>query len=197
VLRVKPIRFLGVEDGSFSPREFQRRGKALLCMVLMDGFCFQRVFFRHVEVDGLDATEKLIEVAEKCKPLTAILLGGVTFAGFNIIDPVEAYEKLQVPVIVCTDEKPDNQAVLNALTKHFKDWRERWRIFERLAEASPIYEVKLNPSENPVYMEVVGAELQEVLEKLKRITVRGRIPEPLRIADKIAKVVSQALQNAS
>ncbi len=188
------MRLLGVEDGSFEPHKFQRRGSTVLCMVLMEDFYLKRVALRLIEVDGLDATEKLLSVARDMLPLTAIILGGVTFAGFNIIDPIAVYEEIKVPVIIVTDEKPDNEAVLNALQKHFTDWKRRYEVFERLARVSPIYEAKLNPKEkNPTYIEIVGMDFQRALEILRKITIRGRIPEPVRIADRIAKAVSKAL----
>jgi len=186
-------RILGVEDGSFDPQKLQRRGETVLCGVLTHGFRVEDVFLRLIKVDGLDATEKLLDMASKLNSLDVVLLGGVTFGGFNIIDPVAVYEDLKVPVIVVTTERPDNEAVLNALRKHFEDWRLRYKVFERLASISPIYEAKLNPRENPVFLEVVGMEFDRALELLKRVTVRGRVPEPLRIANRVAKAVSRAL----
>jgi len=186
-------RMLGVEDGSFNPRKLQRRGKTVLCGVLTHGFRVEDVFLRLIEVDGLDATEKLLDMASKIDSLDVILLGGVTFGGFNIIDPLAVSESLKVPVVVVTTERPDNEAVLSALKKHFEDWRLRYRVFERLASVSPIYEAKLNPKENPVFLEVVGMGFERALELLKRVTVRGRVPEPLRIANRVAKALSRAL----
>jgi len=186
-------RMLGVEDGSFNPQKLQRRGKTVLCGVLTHGFRVEDVFLRLIEVDGLDATEKLLDMTSKLDSLDVVLLGGVTFGGFNIIDPVAINEELKVPVVVVTTERPDNEAVLNALKKHFEDWRLRYRVFERLASISPIYEARLNPKENPVFLEVVGMDFDEALELLKRVTIRGRAPEPLRIANRIAKAVSRAL----
>jgi len=184
---------LGVEDGSFDPQKLQRKGKTVLCGVLTHGFKVEDVFLRLIEVDGLDATEKLLDMTGKIGPLDVVLLGGVTFGGFNIIDPVAVNESLGVPVVVVTTERPDNEAVLSALKKHFEDWRLRYGVFERLASVSPIYETKLNPRENPVFLEVVGMEFERALEILRRVTVRGRVPEPLRIANRVAKAVSRAL----
>ncbi|MHC1601318.1 MAG: endonuclease dU [Candidatus Nezhaarchaeales archaeon] len=187
------MRLLGVEDGSFSPQKFQRKGKTILCAVLMEDFRIEDIALRLIDVDGLDATEKLLDMAKNFKMLDAIILGGITFAGFNLVDPIAVHAELKVPIIIVTDEKPDNQAVLDALKKHFEDWKQRYEVFERLAEVSPIYEAKLNPKENPTYIEVVGLEFQKALEILRRITVRGRIPEPVRIASRIAKALSKAL----
>ncbi|MDH5816089.1 MAG: DUF99 family protein [Candidatus Nezhaarchaeota archaeon] len=187
------MRFLGVEDGSFTPHKFQSKGKTILCGVLTNGLRIEEVSLRLIDVDGLDATEKLLDIAKHLGSLDMIILGGVTFGGFNIIDPVIVHEELKVPVVIVTAEKPDNEAVFNALKKHFKDWKIRYEVFEKLASISPIYEVKLNPKENPTFLEVVGIEFEKAFEILRRITIRGRIPEPVRIANRIAKAVSRAL----
>lgn len=182
-----------MEDGSFSPYKFQKKGKTILCGVLMRGFKIEEVALRLIDVDGLDATEKLMDMARHLGSLDMIILGGVTFGGFNIIDPVFVHEELKVPVVVVTTEKPDNEAVFNALRKHFKDWEVRYQVFEKLASISPIYEAKLHPKENPAFLEVVGVEFERALEILRRATVRGRVPEPVRVANRIAKAVSRAL----
>ncbi|MEM4577080.1 MAG: DUF99 family protein [Candidatus Nezhaarchaeales archaeon] len=186
-------RLLGVEDGSFSPHRFQGKGKTILCAVLTIGLRVEAVSLRLIDVDGLDAMNKLLDVAKRLRPLNMIVLGGVTFGGFNIIDPIALHEDLGTPVVVVTTEKPDNEAVLNALKKHFDDWEIRYRIFEKLASVSPIYETKLNPKEKAVFLEIVGIEVEKAIEALKRVTVIGRTPEPLRIANRIAKTVSRAI----
>lgn len=186
-------RLLGVEDGSFPPHRFKRKGKTILCAVLTKGLRVEAVSLRLIDVDGLDAMNKLLDVAKLLRPLDMIVLGGVTFGGFNIIDPVTLHEDLGVPVVVFTTERPDNEAVLNALKKHFDDWEFRYRVFEKLASVSPVYETKLNPKEKAVFLEIVGIEAEKAVEILKRVTVIGRAPEPLRIANRIAKTVSRAI----
>lgn len=187
------MRFLGVEDGSFNPYKFQRRGKTILCGVLTNGLKVEEVALRLIDVDGLDATEKLLDIANRLGSLDMIILGGVTFGGFNVIDPIIVHQELKVPVVVVTTEKPNNEAVLNALKKHFEDWEIRYKVFEKLASISPIFEAKLHYRENPIFLEVVGIDFEKAVEVLRRVTIRGRIPEPVRIANRIAKAVSRAL----
>lgn len=187
------MRLLGVEDGSFSPHKFQKKGKTILCGVLTYGLKVEEVALRLIDVDGLDATEKLLDMVKCIGSPDTIILGGVTFGGFNVVDPVFVHQVLKVPVVIVTTEKPNNEAVLNALKKHFKDWEIRYQVFEKLASVSPIYEAKLHPRENPTFLEIVGTKFEEALTVLRRVTVRGRIPEPVRIANRIAKAVSRAL----
>ena len=53
----------------------------------------------------------------------AVMLAGVSFAGFNLVDPTLVFEEFSKPVIVISRTKPDNIAVKNALLQHFEDNR--------------------------------------------------------------------------
>jgi len=108
-----------------------------------------------VTIDGLDATEKLVSMLRRWS-FDAVMLAGVSFAGFNLVDPTVVFEEFNKPVIVISRTKPNNIAVKNALRQHFEDWRVRWGVFEKLG---PVWEVVSMPKEPPVYVEVVGAEL--------------------------------------
>ena len=183
------MRVLGVDDGSFKPKQ---SGRTLLACVLMEGFRVAQVFFEFIEIDGLDATEKLIKVVKEGKEVVdLIMLSGISFAGFNLIDPVEVWERTSIPVIIATKDRPNNEAVRMALLKHFADYEARWTIFEKIGE---VYEVKSNPKENPIWVEVVGIKIDEASNIIRGLTVFGRLPEPLRTASLIAKGLSKPKQ---
>ena len=74
---------VGVEDGSF------QKGitpKALLAAVLFKGLKIESAQITKITVDGLDATQKLVKTLSPWR-FRAVILGGVSFAGFNVIDP--------------------------------------------------------------------------------------------------------------
>src|SRR4030043_1145185 len=126
----------GVEDGSF---EAFRRGSGdaeqhtIHCLTVLRGNVIQDVRLRRVKVDGLDATEALLDMLSGLE-IDAVILGGVTFAGFNVVDVERVNRETSVPVIVFSAERPDAEATLGALRKHFGDWRERWSLYEDLGE---------------------------------------------------------------
>ncbi|RLE55211.1 MAG: hypothetical protein DRJ26_01020 [Candidatus Methanomethylicota archaeon] len=187
------MNILGIEDGKLPEKRPRRGRRALLVGVKLSDMRIVEVLSESIEVDGLDATEKASKIVRKCLPLDLILLGGISFAGFNLIDAVELWRKFNVPVVVASKDKPNNIAVLSALQKHFSDWEERWRIIEKVIEASNgIHEVIVKPEENPLYVEVIGISIGKAEEILRKITVWGRSPEPLRIANIIAKGLSPA-----
>jgi endonuclease V-like protein UPF0215 family len=177
------IRVVGIEDGSFK-KGVNR--ETLLAAVLFKGFEIERVNFRRIIVDGLDATDKAVSMLDPWN-FEAIMLAGVSFAGFNVIDPMVLYEKFQKPIIVVSRTKPNNKKVKRALVQHFRDWKRRWEIF---AKIGPIYKVKVLAGEPPIYIEVVGAEAEWAVCLMKSLAVCSRVPEPLRVARLIARGLS-------
>lgn len=105
-----------MEDGSF----FSRNGKTLLAAVLMDSRWTRAVVLGKITIDGTDATETLVEMLGGFS-FDAVMLSGVSYAGFNLIDPKKIYERFGVPVIIVCRSKPNNDAVRAALVNHFED----------------------------------------------------------------------------
>ena len=119
---------VGVEDGSFQKRITP---KALLAAVLFKGLKIESVQIMKITVDGLDATRKLVKTL-RAWTFRAVILGGVSSAGFNVIDPTIIHKEFGKPVIVISRTKPDYKAVKRALQCHFEDWQIRWAVFEKL-----------------------------------------------------------------
>lgn len=177
------MQIVGIEDGSFK-KGFSR--KALLVAVLFKGLEIEKVAFRRITVDGLDATDKAVSMLAPWS-FEAIMLAGVSYAGFNIIDPRVLYEKFQKPIIVVSRTKPDNKAVKHALVRHFMDWERRWEVFANLG---PIHEVEVLAGEPPLYLEIMGADAEWAVCLMKSLAVCNRVPEPLRVARLIARGLS-------
>ena len=179
----RQFRIVGVEDGGFSRAPLNRGiQKALLVCVLLQGMRIDDFRADVVTVDGLDASEKLVSMLRGF-PFDAIMLAGISFAGFNLIDPVLVFEEFGKPVVIVSRTRPDNLAVKAALFRHFGDWQIRWRVFEKLG---PICEVFSMPSEPPLYIEVVGADLNWARDLIRASTFCSRVPEPIRVARLIA-----------
>ncbi|RLF17665.1 MAG: hypothetical protein DRJ66_00040 [Thermoprotei archaeon] len=187
------MKVLGVEDGSFIPRVSR---KCLLAGVLMDDLRIENVFIRVITVDGMDVTEKVLDIIKECKDVDIILSGGITFAGFNVLNPFKIYEETNVPVIIISRKRPNNKAVYRALVRHFEDWRIRWSIINRLGEPVPVLNWRDGVT---LYIELVGIGLENALEIVDSLTLWGKRPEPLRVASLIAKGLSRIMEvkNAS
>jgi endonuclease V-like protein UPF0215 family len=182
----KTKRLYGVEDGSFKAFSNRTPSYTYLCCVAMVGNLVEGVQLRKIEVDGRDATEKLSEMLKDAEAKT-IILGGITFAGFNIIDPWRILHETGVPVIVYSGKKPDNDGMLRALQSHFEDWSERWKIVESLGQ---IHSLETFPGAPHVYFEVVGCSADWAAGVLRDSALVSRIPEPVRVAGVIARGLS-------
>jgi endonuclease V-like protein UPF0215 family len=184
----KGLRLFGVEDGSFFAFHREEPSSTFLCGVLMESDLVSDVRLARIRVDGLDATEKLLNLLEGVEA-DAVVLGGITFAGFNMIDPQKIFKKSGIPVIIYSGTKPDNEEMLQALKNNFDDWRERWRVVEDLGT---IHSATTYTGEQPVYFEVVGGSSEWAEVVLRRSALISRIPEPVRVAGLIARGLSPA-----
>jgi endonuclease V-like protein UPF0215 family len=134
-------------------------------------------------VDGLDATRKT-ELLLKGSVQIPVLLSGVTFGGFNLIDPWRIQKLCKAPVIVVIGSRPDNRAVKLALSRHFPDWKERWDLIRSLG---PLRKVRTMAGEGPVFFERFGCSTRDAALILKTWAFVSRVPEPLRVAGILAR----------
>lgn len=181
------IRLLGVEDGSFKGYPRLNNGTTILCIVNMAGPIIEEVRFAEVTIDGFDATEKLLKVINNLI-FDAIILGGISFAGFNLIDAKLISKTTGKPVIVYMGKKPESQKMYNALKKIYSDYEERWKCVTDLGE---LYYVEVKEGEPKIFYEIVGESKEYGLKILKYAAILCRIPEPIRVANIIAKGVTR------
>jgi hypothetical protein len=174
---------VGVEDGRFQKGVTQ---EALLAAVLLREDNIENVKITRITVDGLDATKKLAEVLKGWE-FEVIMLAGVSFAGFNLIDPTIIYGKFKKPLIIISRTKPDNRAVKQALKTHFEDWEIRWKVFQRLG---PVHRIVTRSDEAPLYVETVGARVKWASTVVRALCFCSRVPEPIRAARLIARGLS-------
>jgi len=152
----------------------------------MKGPILEDVRIGEITVDGMDATEVLLSLLKDMR-FEVVMLGGVSFAGFNLIDPWAVYYRYGTPVIVVARKRPDNESVKRALMRHFDDWADRWEVIRRLGK---IHSVKTFSEEPPIYFEVVGATEEWAAEVLKDCAMICRMPEPVRVARIVARGIS-------
>ncbi len=176
----------GIEEGGFHRWYKRFKGRTPLVAVLFENLSLKDLRVGDVEVDGLDATKEALQLLSGWR-LNYILLGSVAYAGFNFIDPRALYREIGVPVIVALRRKPDSAKVERALKKHFSDWNVRWEVFSQFT--SPV-EVKVKREEEPLYVFSVGVDHGRAVDILRKLTIFGRSPEPLRAARIIARGLS-------
>jgi endonuclease V-like protein UPF0215 family len=187
---IKPeIRVLGVDDGAFTPHT---KGYAeIVGVVFRGGYWLDGVMHTKVKVDGFDATNKIatmITNSPHYKQLRIIMLNGVTFAGFNVVDIKKLNTKTKLPIITVTHEKPHPAEIRKAL-KNLPKPEERWKTMQN---AGKTFAVSTRNKSEKVYMQISGI-LEEDAKKILRLTsTRSNIPEALRVAHLIASGITVA-----
>jgi endonuclease V-like protein UPF0215 family len=179
------IRVLGIDDGKFIPHT---KGSVLIVGVVFGGgYSIEGVMHTKIEIDGLDATEKLASMINSSphrRQLRVVMLNGITFGGFNVVNLKKLHLETGLPVIAITHDKPDLDAICLAL-KNLPKSEDRWRL---VVEAGKINEVKNHGAK--IYVELVGISLNDAQEIIKLTSTRSCLPEPLRVAHLIASGVS-------
>ena len=175
------IRVLGIDDAPF---KFKGKGKTILVgTVFRAGDWLDGVLSRKIKIDGLDATEMIIDMVSKSRhrdQLRVMLLDGVTFGGMNVADIREIYKRTQVPIIVVNRKLPDIASMENAL-KNFKDGNRRLNIIKR---CGTFKEIAIGNYK--LYVQLKGIKKRDAERILKLSCTRSHIPEALRAAHIIA-----------
>lgn len=176
----KTIRTVGFDDAPFSDREGGRTG---LAGVVCEGTRFDGMVWGDVAIDGWDGTERVCELLEGGKflpQLHLVLLDGIAFGGFNVVDLQGLARRLDRPCAAVMRERPDRGSIRRAL-QHVPDPERRWDRIERAGEVH---------RDGEVYYQVAGAEPEVVGRALDRLLRAGHVPEPLRIAHQVATAVA-------
>lgn len=107
---------LGIDDGKFLPHT---KGDVLVVGVVFHGGCFiDGIMHTKIAIDGLDATEKIASMIIESphrRQLRLVMLSGVTFGGFNLVDIKKLNSATGLPVLALTRNKPDLDAIHGAL----------------------------------------------------------------------------------
>jgi len=174
------IRILGVDDSPFPSHTTEK--VMLVGTVFRAGNWLDGVLSTHIYGDGTDATEKISKMVTNSRnlgQLGVIMLDGITFGGFNLVNVRQIFESTGLPVIVIMRKIPNFEHIKKAL-KRFDDWEDRWA---NVLEAGEVYKVD-NPE--PIYMQIYGIEREDAEDIIRLSTTRSAIPEPLRVAHIIA-----------
>jgi endonuclease V-like protein UPF0215 family len=182
------IRVLGVDDGAFKPHV---KGQVpVIGVVFRGGFWLDGVLHTSIELDGFDATERIVSMitsSSHYRQLRVVMLNGITFAGFNIVDVNALYAATKLPVITVTREKPDFTDIQKAL-QNLPNSEKRW---ETILSAGEPVEVSTRNTKAKVYMQTVGVSKEDAQKILRLTSTRSNIPEALRVAHLIASGISR------
>ncbi|MEF8834738.1 MAG: DUF99 family protein [Candidatus Thermoplasmatota archaeon] len=174
------VRAIGIDDAPF---EFSQKEVLVVGSVVRAPNYLEGVLSTKVEVDGRDATEKLVSMISDSRFLdqaSTVFLDGAALGGFNLIDLEKLTESIGVPSVTVSREKPDFERIRKAMKGHFDEWEER---FEEM-KSGKLHEIETE--HKPIYIQKEGLKIEEVKRLIDLFTVRGRLPEPVRISHTVA-----------
>jgi endonuclease V-like protein UPF0215 family len=176
-----------VDDGKFVPHS--KSQVPIVGIVFRGGYWLEGVMSTLIVVDGFDATEniaKMIANSQHQRQLRVIMLSGITFGGFNVVDIKALSFQTGLPVIAVTDRKPNLDEVYAAL-KHLPRSQERWAA---VLNAGNIFSVTSRDGRRKIYVEIAGISKPLAEQVLRLTSTRSKIPEPLRVAHLVASGIS-------
>ncbi len=176
----REIRILGIDDSPFPAHTTQP--VMVVGTVFRAGEWLDGVLRTFIQGDGKDSTTKIISMVNSTRhkdQLGVIMMDGITFGGFNVINIQKIFQATGIPVIVIMRRYPNFEKIKKAL-KRFGDWEERW---QDIMDAGEIYEIE---NEENIYIQINGIDLKDAKEIIRLSTTRSAIPEPVRVAHLIA-----------
>lgn len=148
---------------------------------LIDGFVFGKA-----TLEGDDATETILSMYKKLNrpDISYMLISGIIIAMYNIIDLKKISQSLGLPVIGVTYQ--DSEGIEEAIRHHFPDSHEsKLKEYQELEKRDKI---TLHTSYD-IYIRKEGCTLSDVKHLLDELTLQGSFPEPLRVAQLLAKTL--------
>lgn len=176
----KTIRSIGFDDEPFERGEAESIG---IAGVVCKETRFDGMVWGQVEPDGWDATDevcRLLEGGKFLQQLHVVLLDGIAFGGFNVIDIAELSDRLALPCIAVTRQPPDFEAIEAAL-QHLDAPEKRLATIHRAGDVQPA---------THAHFQAHGCSIADARKVVDKLTVVGHIPEPIRIAHLVATAVS-------
>lgn len=168
---------VGFDDAPFDSRH---RGDVLLVGAVFSGHRLDGVLSGKVRRDGANSTQTVIHMLKGSRfapQVHAVLLQGIAFAGFNVIDLYALHAALGIPAVAITRKRPDLDAIKRALLGKVPGGQRKWRLIQRLGAVE---------AAGGLFMQAVGVESGEAGALIQRLAINGKLPEPLRVAHLIA-----------
>lgn len=168
---------VGFDDAPF---ERTHRGDVGLVGVVFTRTRLDGVITGKVRRDGRNAAERMASML-LASPfhahVRAVLLQGITVAGFNVVDVHELADRVGRPVLVVARRAPDLKVVRRTLQRAVPGWERKWKLIQQAGPMEPMH---------GVWVQRVGLGPKQATRLLEELTVHGKLPEPLRVAHLVA-----------
>lgn len=181
------MRILAIDDGYFQPSFKSRRGYTYLVGVLYVNARIELLLLDKILIDGLEATGRVIDFLKICSKPEVLMLDGVTYAGFDVVDVDKVYNETGVPVVVIQQYPLNLARVKKALETNFSDCNYRYEVIRRNAVRMKPYVTRWKT----ILVATLGLSREQTTRVLEETMIYSPVPEPLRIAHQIASTISR------
>lgn len=179
------IRVLGIDDSPFS---FEDDTTVIVGVLIRMPNYVEAVMKSEIDVDGWNSTEKIecmVQESRYRENISAVLIDGIALGGFNVVDIKKLNDLIGIPVASITRKQPDLDSMAAALKKKFADWEKRYKLIT----GNEMREVETE--HNPLYVQHVGIDFESLETLIRKSTVRGALPEPIRVAHLIVTALKR------
>ena len=157
-------------------------------LVMRRDFVIDGFVFGTATLDGDDATESILKMYDELNrpDISFVLISGLILSLYNIVDIKKIHEKLQIPIIGVTYN--ESEGIDSAIKHHFPEsYESKLKQYQKLDKRDKI---TLHTSSD-IFVRRQGCNLHEIKRLLNELTIQGSFPEPLRVAQLLAKSLLQ------
>lgn len=179
------IRVLGIDDSPFS---FEDDTTAIVGVLIRTPNYVEAVMKSEIDVDGWNSTEKIERMVQDSRyreNISVVLIDGIALGGFNIVDLKRLNSLIGIPVASITRKQPDLDSIAAALKKKFADWEKRYELITGNEMRA------VETQHNPLYVQQAGIDFESLGTLIGKSTVRGALPEPIRVAHLIVTALKR------
>lgn len=180
------IRAMGVAE-SFRPTQ---KTSTLAAVVMRSDRVVDGIAVGRTSIGGDDASASISALHRRLKrnDINVMMVSGAILSLYNIIDIDELSRKTKLPVICLTYR--ETSGIEDSIRRHYPDHPEgKLEAYRRLGVRKKL---KLK-SGNFVFARTSGLEDAETQSVIEMFTLQGSIPEPIRVARLLARVLSLRL----
>lgn len=168
---------IGFDDAPF---DHDHRGDVLVVGAVYAGLRLEGVLSAKVRRDGANSTRGIARVVRRSRfypHLQLVLLQGIAFAGFNVVDLPALNRLTGVPVMTVVRRRPDFARIRRALLEHVPGGARKWKLIEKAGPVEPA---------GRLFVQRAGLSPAQAEAALAGLRGAAAIPEPLRTAHLIA-----------
>ena len=176
----KGLRGLAVAE---SFREIDKTS-SLAGVVMRRDFIIDGFVFGHATIEGSDATDSILQMYKKLHrdDISFLMISGLIISMYNIVNIKKIWNELKIPILGVTYE--NSKGIEEAIKFHFPDsYQSKIEEYHNLGERTKL---TLHTGHD-LYVRIEGCTIQETKNLLNAFTLQGSMPEPLRVAQMLAR----------